>query len=72
MNETNLLYKIAITQIDKVGAVLAKTLISYCGGVENVFLKNGEVFGGKDCCENRQLKLTMIEDAKDSKKRLMI
>ena len=40
MKENNLLYKIAITQIDKVGSVLAKNLISYCGGVENVFLKS--------------------------------
>lgn len=35
MNE--LLYKIAITRIPLVGAVTAKTLISYCGSVEAVF-----------------------------------
>lgn len=33
----NLLYKIAITKIPKVGAVTAKNLISYCGGVKAVF-----------------------------------
>jgi DNA processing protein len=33
----DLLYKIAITQIPMVGAVTARTLISYCGGVEAVF-----------------------------------
>jgi len=32
-----LLYKIAITKIPKVGAVTAKNLISYCGGVQAVF-----------------------------------
>ena len=40
MKETSLLYKIAITQIDKVGSVLAKNLISYCGGVEEIFSKS--------------------------------
>jgi DNA processing protein len=33
----NLLYKIAITQIDRVGPIVAKNLISYCGGVKEVF-----------------------------------
>lgn len=33
----DLLYKIAITKIDKVGPVTARNLISYCGGVKNVF-----------------------------------
>ncbi|MEL6944118.1 MAG: DNA-processing protein DprA, partial [Bacteroidota bacterium] len=33
----DLLYKIAITKIPKVGAVIAKNLISYCGGVQAVF-----------------------------------
>lgn len=33
----DLLYKVAITQIPMVGAVTARTLISYCGGVEAVF-----------------------------------
>ena len=33
----NLLYKIAITKIPLVGAVTAKNLISYCGGVDAVF-----------------------------------
>ncbi len=32
-----LLYKIAITKIPLVGAVTAKNLISYCGGIEAVF-----------------------------------
>ena len=40
MKENNLLYKIAISQIEKVGSVLAKTLISYCGGVKEVFTKS--------------------------------
>ncbi len=33
----NLLYKIAITKIPKVGPVTARNLVSYCGGVEAVF-----------------------------------
>ncbi len=33
----DLLYRIAITKIPKVGAVTARTLISYCGSVEAVF-----------------------------------
>ncbi len=33
----DLLYKMAITRIPKVGGVLAKNLISYCGGAEAVF-----------------------------------
>ena len=33
----DLFYKIAITKIPKVGAVLSKNLISYCGGAEAVF-----------------------------------
>lgn len=33
----DLLYKIAITKIPKVGAVTAKNLISYCGGAKSVF-----------------------------------
>ncbi|MFK7933009.1 MAG: DNA-processing protein DprA [Saprospiraceae bacterium] len=32
-----LLYKIALTKIPKVGAKTARDLVSYCGGVENVF-----------------------------------
>lgn len=36
-NDPELLYKVAITQIPMVGAVTARTLISYCGGVEAVF-----------------------------------
>ena len=35
-----LLYKIAITNIPQIGAVSAKNLISYCGGVEAVFHSN--------------------------------
>ena len=37
MLENEILYKIAISQIEKVGSVLAKTLISYCGGAKEVF-----------------------------------
>ncbi|MGE5356871.1 MAG: DNA-processing protein DprA [Deltaproteobacteria bacterium] len=40
MKDSELLFKIAITQVEKVGAVLAKNLISYCGGVEQVFSKS--------------------------------
>jgi DNA processing protein len=36
-NNKNLIYQIAITQIPGIGDVLAKNLISYCGGVEEVF-----------------------------------
>jgi len=35
--DNNLLYKIALTQIEGVGPVLAKNLVSYCGGVKEVF-----------------------------------
>ena len=35
--DPELLYKVAITQIPMVGAVTARTLISYCDGVEAVF-----------------------------------
>ena len=35
-----MLYKIAITLIPKVGPILARNLISYCGGVEEVFRAN--------------------------------
>lgn len=38
--DNNLLYKIAITQIDRIGPILAKNLISYCGGVQEVFQKS--------------------------------
>ncbi len=40
MEQKELLYKIAITQIPKVGSVLAKTLIGFAGGVEAVFRQN--------------------------------
>ena len=36
-NKNDLLYQIAITQIPGIGDVLTKNLISYCGGVEEVF-----------------------------------
>ena len=39
MKEDKLLYAIALTQLDKVGSVMAKTLISYCGGPKEVFYK---------------------------------
>lgn len=35
MNDS--LYKIALTKIPKVGPVTAKNLVSYCGGIQNVF-----------------------------------
>jgi len=35
--DKSLLHKIAITLIPNVGPILARNLISYCGGVENVF-----------------------------------
>ena len=37
MHSKDLLYKIAITLIPNVGDVVAKNLISYCGGTEKVF-----------------------------------
>lgn len=37
MLNDELLYKIALTKIEKVGAVTAKTLISYCGSAKEVF-----------------------------------
>ncbi len=39
MKDNNLLYKIGITQIERIGPILAKNLISYCGGVREVFGK---------------------------------
>ena len=38
--DNDLIYKIALTQIPKVGSVTAKNLISYCGGVKEVFSKS--------------------------------
>ena len=35
--DNNLFYKIALTQIEGVGPVLAKNLVSYCGGVKEIF-----------------------------------
>ncbi len=37
MTEKELLYLIALTKVPKVGPILAKSLISYCGSVEAVF-----------------------------------
>jgi DNA processing protein len=37
MPDQDLIYKIAITTIPGIGDVLAKNLVSYCGGVEKVF-----------------------------------
>ncbi len=37
---SDMLHKIAITRIPRVGGVLAKNLISYCGGAEAVFSAN--------------------------------
>ncbi|MEZ4906657.1 MAG: DNA-processing protein DprA [Saprospiraceae bacterium] len=39
MEDKKLIYKIALSQIEKIGSVLAKNLVSYCGGVEEVFSK---------------------------------
>jgi DNA processing protein len=39
MKDDKLLYAIALTQLEKVGSVTAKTLISYCGGAKEVFKK---------------------------------
>jgi DNA processing protein len=35
--DENLKYKIAISLIPNIGDILAKRLVSYCGGVEAVF-----------------------------------
>jgi DNA processing protein len=37
MQNDELLYNIALTKVEKVGAVTAKTLISYCGSAKEVF-----------------------------------
>ncbi len=37
MNHREQLHQIALTQIDGIGGVTAKSLISYCGGVEAIF-----------------------------------
>ncbi|MBJ7427610.1 MAG: DNA-processing protein DprA, partial [Bacteroidia bacterium] len=37
LTHNQLFYQLAIKQIPNVGNVTAKTLISYCGGIENVF-----------------------------------
>jgi len=39
MIDNNLIYKIALTLIPKVGPILARRIVSYCGGVEEVFKK---------------------------------
>jgi len=39
MKPSELLYNIAITKIDSVGPILGKSLISYCGSSEAVFLE---------------------------------
>ncbi len=38
--DKDLVYKIALTQIPKIGSVTAKSLIGYCGGVEQIFSKS--------------------------------
>ncbi len=38
--DKDLVYKIALTQIQGIGPVLAKSLIGYCGGVKEVFSKS--------------------------------
>ncbi len=40
MEGEDLLYKIALTKIKKVGVLKAKLLVSYCGGVKEVFEKS--------------------------------
>jgi DNA processing protein len=37
MSDENLLYKLALSRVEKVGAVTARLLISYCGGAKEVF-----------------------------------
>ncbi len=37
--DKDLIYKIAITQIEGIGSILAKNLVDYCGGVKEVFDK---------------------------------
>ncbi len=37
MSEQQLLYNVALTKIPKIGPVLAKNLLSYCGSAEDVF-----------------------------------
>ena len=37
--DNDLIYKIALTKVPLVGSVIAKSLISYCGGVKEVFTK---------------------------------
>lgn len=49
MNQ-DLLYQIALTQLDGVGAINAKKLVAYCGGVKEVF----------DCSEKELLKIPGI------------
>jgi DNA processing protein len=41
MNDNNLKYKIAIGLIPKIGPVLARRLISFCGSIEGVFRERG-------------------------------
>lgn len=38
--DDKLLYKIALSQVDKIGSKLAKILISYCGSPEEIFKKS--------------------------------
>ncbi len=37
MNETKLFYNVALTKIENVGPITAKTLVSYCGSVKAIF-----------------------------------
>jgi len=39
MKEDKIIYKIALALIPKVGPILARRIVSYCGGVEEVFKK---------------------------------
>jgi len=40
MADEDIIYKMAFTFIPNIGAVIAKNLISYCGGLEQVFRAN--------------------------------
>lgn len=44
LSDEKLKYAIALSRIAGVGDVIAKTLVSYCSGVENIFSKRNRSY----------------------------
>ena len=43
MTEQEYIYLIALTKVPKVGPVMAKNLISYCGSIDAVFAESKKI-----------------------------